>query len=587
MFKGSLYYIKLCWHCDKLFVAAVLFDAFLNAAKTMALVIMPKFIIDALFTDHNKDAAVHYLILYSAALLCINLLKNAVNVVAMIHKNIAFRRFQMKLGEKLMHVDYETLETPSFLNLKEKAERFAYSGGIGFGGILEKTLALISKIITLAGLLAIIFTVSGYLILAVVIIVFLDSLVFAKTNKTGIKFRMEQVVQERRMAYYGEKMGDFHYGKEIRNYSASLWFLKKYSEQITALAQFYTNIARAGCINGVFNTITFTIQLLISYFFIMKDAALNASTVGSFTMHLSAVSTFALTLSGIVTTAIELSQFNEYFKAFTQYITVPSMKSECGQKPCLCDPFTIEFQDVSFKYSSSEKYALKNITVRCNSKERIAIIGENGAGKSTFVKLLMRLYKPTAGRILINGIDIQTIDYDFYQNWFAAVFQDFKLFSCSVKDNITFGRIESEEDERRLQSIVEQTGLDSVIKKLKQGLETAVYRDFDPAGLTPSGGEGQKIAIARAAYKNAPIVILDEPTAALDPKAENQIYEQFDEFFQDKCSFYISHRLAVTKFSHRILVFDNAELVQNGSHAELITQEGKYKELYELQSKYY
>ncbi len=219
--------------------------------------------------------------------------------------------------------------------------------------------------------------------------------------------------------------------------------------------------------------------------------------------------------------------------------------------------------------------------------ERIAVIGENGAGKSTFVKLLMRLYEPTQGKILVNGIDIKTIDYDYYQTWFAAVFQDFKLFSFSIKENITFGKTETEEDKKRFEKIVESTGLKEVIEKLDKGVDTLVYRDFDDAGFTPSGGQGQKIAIARAAYKNAPIAILDEPTAALDPKAENKIYEQFDEFFKDKCSLYISHRMAVTKFSDRTLVFDNAKIVQDGNHEELMNQEGKYKELYELQAKFY
>lgn len=229
----------------------------------------------------------------------------------------------------------------------------------------------------------------------------------------------------------------------------------------------------------------------------------------------------------------------------------------------------------------------KAVNVKFNSRERIAIIGENGAGKSTFVKLLMRLYEPTEGTILINGIDIKEIDYNHYQTWFAAVFQDFKLFSFSIKDNITFGTADGGTANAELERLITAAGLKEVIDKLDKGLETLVYRDFDDAGFTPSGGEGQKIAIARAAYKNAPIVILDEPTAALDPKAENRIYEQFDEFFKDKCSLYISHRMAVTKFSDRVLVFDNSRIVQDGSPADLIKEEGKYRELYNLQAKFY
>ena len=185
--------------------------------------------------------------------------------------------------------------------------------------------------------------------------------------------------------------------------------------------------------------------------------------------------------------------------------------------------------------------------------------------------------------------------FDFLK--YIRTFFIFKKYTDIIKvlgkfyNNITNtrsdGNDKTEADKKRLENIVSASGLKEVTDKLDKGLETLVYRDFDDAGFTPSGGEGQKIAIARAAYKNAPIVILDEPTAALDPKAENKIYEQFDSFFADKCSLYISHRMAVTKFSDRTLVFDNAQIVQDGNHESLMNQEGKYKELYSLQAKYY
>ena len=382
-------------------------------------------------------------------------------------------------------------------------------------------------------------------------------------------------------------MTDFQYGKEIRNYNLAPWFLDKYNEQIKVLSGFYAKTANTKFVSDVFNAVTFVIQLVISYFILIRDVFANALAVGNFTMYLSSVTAFASSLSEIITKSVELSQFNQYFDAFKEYMDMPSMNTAHGEKPALPSFFDIEFQNVSFKYGSSEKFALKDVNVKFNSRERIAIIGENGAGKSTFVKLLMRLYEPTEGTILINGIDIKEIDYNYYQTWFAAVFQDFKLFSFSIKDNITFGTADDGTANAELERLITAAGLKEVIDKLDKGLETLVYRDFDDAGFTPSGGEGQKIAIARAAYKNAPIVILDEPTAALDPKAENRIYEQFDEFFKDKCSLYISHRMAVTKFSDRVLVFDNSRIVQDGSPADLIKEEGKYRELYNLQAKFY
>ena len=289
----------------------------------------------------------------------------------------------------------------------------------------------------------------------------------------------------------------------------------------------------------------------------------------------------------IITEIVQIRHFKIFYQAYKEYIDTPIEQLSNDNKPALPERFEVEFENVSFKYGSAENFALENVSVKFNNKERIAIIGENGAGKSTFVKLLMRLYKPTSGRILLNGVDINEIDYEYYQTLFATVFQDFKLFSFSIRDNITFGSEQTKESEARLEKILRTTGVAEMVEGLEHGLDTNMYRDFDDAGFTPSGGQGQKIAIARAAYKDAPIVILDEPTAALDPRAENQIYEQFDEFFKDRCSLYISHRMAVTKFSDRTLVFDGGRIVQDGTHASLIAVDGKYKELYDLQAQYY
>lgn len=587
MFKGSLYYFHLCWKIEKGFPIALVFQAMLNAVKTIMLVVLPKYIIDALFVRQDEQQAVRFLALYISFFFCISVLHTLCARFISIRKNIAFQRFQMELGKKLMQVAFERLETPAFLDLKQKAERFVYSGGSGFGVILEESIGIVGKSISLIGISAIIFTLNPVLIVAVIIIVLLNTLIFAKTNKIGIQYRIEQSMQERRIQYYTEKMTDFHYGKEIRNYNLSGWFLDKYNTQIKMLTAFYTKIAHTQLLNGIFNACTLAVQLILSYVILIRDVFTNALNVSNFTMYLASIATFAATLSEIIKTGVDLAQFDHYFKAFEAYMNMPSMNAVTGLKPILPDSFTIEFQNVSFKYGHSQNYALRHVTVAFTNTERIAVIGENGAGKSTFVKLLMRLYEPTEGVILINGINIKEIDYEYYQSWFAAVFQDFKLFSFSIKDNIAFGSDTDEASKYKLMRITEAVGLQDIADRLEKGLDTAVYRDFDDSGFTPSGGEAQKIAIARAAYKNAPIVILDEPTAALDPKAESKIYAQFDSFFRDKCSLYISHRMAVTFFAGRVLVFDRGSLIQDDTPDRLLQQEGKYKELYTLQAQVY
>ena len=243
----------------------------------------------------------------------------------------------------------------------------------------------------------------------------------------------------------------------------------------------------------------------------------------------------------------------------------------------------IEFRNVYYKYSGQECYALENISVKLKSNNKIAILGENRSGKSTFIKLLLRIYEPTSGEILINGIDITEIDYEYYCQWFASVFQDYKLFSVSLRDNITLGK---EKNEKEILSILKKCGLYEKVQKLPFGVDTYIHKDYQKEGLEPYWRKGQKIALVRALCRDAMIAILDEPTAALDPIAEANIYGQFDEFFNNRLVIYISHRYAVTRFCDNILMFKNGKVVEQGTHDELIKKDGIYKEMYMLQANY-
>nr|WP_314781122.1 ABC transporter ATP-binding protein [uncultured Treponema sp.] len=491
------------------------------------------------------------------------------------------------MNTRFISVPFESIEREDFLDLKAKAEKYLYGYESRFGSLVEEFFTCFGHFFALIMLAGIISKLGYTVIAAVIFIALLNRFIFKKMIGSRMKTDIEISAHLRRLTYFNNTIQNFQYGKEIRNNGLFNWFSDKYKEKFSEFYALVKKMSIKITFAMIFLTFIDIAQVAIGYIYVIKKAALGLISVGEFSMYLASITSFAGSFQSLMQTLTNLSEYKNYYKFYKDYMSIPIQTNLGKDKPAIPASFDIEFQNVSFKYGTSEKFALQNVNVKFNSKERIAIIGENGAGKSTFVKLLMRLYEPTEGKILINGIDIKEIDYNHYQTWFAAVFQDFKLFSFSIKENITFGNDKTEEDKKRLANIVSASGLKEVTDKLDKGLETLVYRDFDDAGFTPSGGEGQKIAIARAAYKNAPIVILDEPTAALDPKAENKIYEQFDSFFADKCSLYISHRMAVTKFSDRTLVFDNAHIVQDGNHETLINQEGKYKELYSLQAKYY
>ena len=249
------------------------------------------------------------------------------------------------------------------------------------------------------------------------------------------------------------------------------------------------------------------------------------------------------------------------------------------------DNSTIEFVNVSFKYPKTDFWALKNVSFKFKIGERLAIVGMNGSGKTTLIKLLSRLYEPTEGVITLNGIDIKKYDYDEYQSIFSVVFQDFHIFAFSISDNVSCSL---NGDKEKVVECLEQAGFGEKLKELPNGIETIITKLYDNDGIEISMGEKQKLAIARALYKDAPFVVLDEPTASLDPISEQEVYNKFNEMVKDKTAIYISHRLSSCRFCDKIAVLHEGKLVQVGNHDELVKDENsKYFELWNAQAQYY
>jgi len=293
-------------------------------------------------------------------------------------------------------------------------------------------------------------------------------------------------------------------------------------------------------------------------------------------------------LNALLDTLFRSFKENEQFlKLYLEYFDIPNdmYQGSLAVEKRSDKKYDIEFRNVSFKYAGSENYALKNVNLTFKVGERLAVVGMNGSGKTTFIKLMCRLYDPTEGEIYMNDFNVRKYDYRQYLDLFSVVFQDYSLLALPLGNNVSSAASwDGEKAERCLQEV----GFGERYAEMAKGLETPIYKNFDDEGVNVSGGEAQKIALARALYKDAPFIILDEPTAALDPIAEAEIYSKFDEIVGDKTAIYISHRLSSCRFCDKIAVFDNGEIVQVGSHEELLADEnGKYHELWTAQSQYY
>jgi len=329
-------------------------------------------------------------------------------------------------------------------------------------------------------------------------------------------------------------------------------------------------------------------KLLLSviYLFVCLKAWAGAFGIGAVTQYVGAVSRLASGFTRLMTMANELRINAGFVEKIFAFLDLPNKmyQGSLTTEKRRDRKYNVEFRNVSFRYPNSERWALQNVSVSFEVGNKLAVVGENGSGKSTFIKLLCRLYDPQEGEILLNGVNIKKYRYEEYMAIFSVVFQDFSLLSHQLGQNVAGS---CDVDEARAVKCLEDAGFGERLRELPDGLNTWLFKDFDEEGIEASGGERQKIAIARALYKDAPFIILDEPTASLDPIAEADIYRKFDEIVGDRTAIYISHRLSSCRFCKEILVFEDGGIIQRGNHEELIGTEGKYRELWEAQAKYY
>lgn len=570
-------------------VYAILFVA--RLIEKFQFVVLPKFLIDELMLILDGGAVAEHIrtIAFYVALICgCNLLASVMDSVANQWKSVLeewFNEyFETKLAGHSMKMDYEYTEDPEALEQLNRAKEGIgwYSGGVV--GILNSLYDIIVHITVLLGVGTII-TLTCPLLLPVQFLgLLLIGMFNSKKNKVDIERYTKFAKINRIFGYYLFQLATFSYGKEIRLYDSADMMLCKAREKGESLVRISENAANRQRTYLWGMDIVNAARDGISYFYIGLLALKKVITVGDFNMCVTSASELYQGMCGIIRSWREISKRCVYAYQFLKLLDYPEALSK-GDKKVIGEKHQIEFSHVSFKYPRSEEYVLHDINIKINSGEHLSVVGLNGAGKTTFIKLLCRLYDVTEGEILIDGINIKEYTEEEYRKLFAVVFQDFTLFAFSLRDNIAFHGDATDEDINR---VLELSGFYEDARKLPEGLDTMLYKSFDEHGTELSGGQQQKTAIARALYKNAPIVILDEPTAALDPIAEYDIYRRFDTLVGKRTAIYISHRLSSCKFCDKIAVFADKSIKEYGTHDELVNlKNGIYAELFSAQAQYY
>lgn len=512
--------------------------------------------------------------------------------------------------EKLLDMDFVSIDDTKVHELLSLIRQNRNGGGWGLDRVISNYESLLSAIFTLIGGIAL--TVSLFtskvpedaglytmlnqpLFLVVVIVVMLAVTYIAPvlSNKADSFWAVnadKHRFVNRLFGFFGWLGHDREFATDVRIYQLELLCNKYNSGKYNLFGSQGIFAKYALGPIGLYKAASSAVSVIFTgvvYVFVCLKALAGAFGIGMVTQYIASISKVSGGVSSMIAQMGDMRNNAIFLDNIFEFLDIPNTmyQGSLTVEKRRDREYEVEFRDVSFKYPNSEIYALKHVNMKFKVGNRLAVVGMNGSGKTTFIKLLCRLYDPTEGEILLNGIDIRKYNYLDYMMIFSIVFQDFNLFSLKLAENVA---AKVDYDTELVMDCLKKAGFSERLETMEDGIESYLYKDYEDKGINISGGEAQKIAIARALYKDAPFIILDEPTAALDPIAEAEIYSKFDEFVGDKTAVYISHRLSSCKFCDEIMVFDEGLVVQQGTHADLVAdKDGKYYELWNAQATYY
>lgn len=488
------------------------------------------------------------------------------------------------VADKFQNIKQERIDNPEFLDLHSNTLNRCGSEPLN---LMESLFSTVANVISLMGYVVIIAKYN--LIALLVIIIFTLPIIVFKRKYQGLTFRFynERTMQLRRIMYYLELLTEPEYANEVRGYRLHDYISNERKRLFRDFIKGNTKIAGKEIAVSLSTSLLSMIgSILVGIWLIQKTIA-GTITVSEFYLLITAIMTLAtdlMALSDQIASNSKSMMFINYIFNYREEPNVIESKDLKIEEKTIHD---ICFENVSFKYTGSENYVLKNINVHFNTSETVCLVGENGSGKSTFVKLLLRIYDPTEGRVLLDGIDLKEYDINDLRKFYGVLFQDYVKFSDSVHNCIGFGNIEELQNSEGIAEAARLTGADVFIADYKDGYETNLSKMFFNDAIEPSGGQWQKLAISRAVYSDAQVLVLDEPTAALDPKSEVKMFDTFKKISELKSTLIISHRMYITKLADKIILLENGELVEEGSFEDLIKLKKEFYSMYKIQSDSY
>jgi len=491
--------------------------------------------------------------------------------------------------KKYMQMDYELMEAPEYKGIKDNAEKAAISNHAPAMNIPRTLVELLSNVFGLLLYAGVIAVIHPLILVALFFTASVNWLMLSRARKYLEATRNERSKQYKKLDTLSDTLREPGAAKDIRLYGAFDWLRSLYRVQFNT----HHNAERKVLSKNMHALMVDALMILLrdgaAYAFLIWLVLEREMTLGDFVLIFAAIGGLSGWISGVLTAASDLSKACMEFGDIQAMLEYPDCMNNGSGVPLPMDeelPPSIELRGVGYTYPNEEKPALKNINLIIRAGERIAIVGANGAGKTTLIKLICGLYGPTEGTVLLNSNLINAYNRDEYYTLFSAVFQDIHMLPATIAENIS-QQTPERTDKEKVRHCLKLSGLFEKTESLPEKEDTLLVRTVHPDAIELSGGEKQKLVMSRALYKDAPIIILDEPTAALDPIAENEVYQKYAKLTEGKTSIYISHRLASTRFCDRILLIDGNVVAEQGSHDELMSLGGTYAGMFEIQASYY
>ena len=587
--KSIVNFIKQVWKISPGYILLIFFNALLSGAKIIFNTILPMLLINELIGDRTVSRLLLYGGLIVANNVVMTFLTDSITKYRDVKDEWVQNAMVEKMGERIMNLEYSYLEDPYYLDLKESAI-FAIQNQSAIANVIRVFADTLQGFITLAGLLTILATLGPVLVIVLAIGVIAMLVLFKSASKSMIELMQRIVPINRVYGYYIDVAMEKAAQKDLRLYKMDQLVTEKVVAFCEKSCDEFDKANRLmGIATGGMAVVTeLTSAFTYGYVGIRTISSIFGPqiTLGALTMYVTSAITFSSTVIKFGENIVGLWQNIQFLQPYNEFMALKEETKDTSGIPFEGEVETLEFRNVTFTYPKAEKPVLSNVSFSVHKGEKISIVGLNGAGKSTLVKLICRMYQADSGEILVNGRNIYDYDYLSYMNVISAVFQDYKLFNFSIEENISCRETGADED--RVNYLVEQVGMKEKIDELPEGIASRFGKEYDEEGVELSGGQGQKIAIARALYKKASMVILDEPASALDPIAEAEIYEKFNSLVEDKTAIYISHRMSSSVFCDKILIIDGGTVSDFDTHENLMKKtDSLYYKLFHSQAENY